>query len=148
VKIIKKFLEKIIPIITSIDKKIINISFSAASLSFKIFKKNFNYFKINTEITMKDENFLRSSYYGGRCEVVGNPENSEIVKYYDYSGMYGQCMSEKFHVGDGEYKINCDYNEPGFHHIIYESNLELPILPSHGENNKLMFMNGVREGIF
>jgi hypothetical protein len=81
--------------------------------------------------------------------VFGNIYNTEHIKYFDFSGMYGQCMMEKFHNGRGGYSTNSDYNLPGFHTIEYKSDMEfLPVLPRRSESGKLLFANGGATGTF
>lgn len=142
----KKVLENVLQIIKLEDKKIVESSYSSASLSYKIFFKKYNVMKINEKIKKSEENFIRQSYFGGRCEVFGNLNKDEKVKYFDFSGMYAQCMEEKFHNGNGFYLINSDTALTGFHTIEYSSNFEfLPVLPSHSDKNKLIFANGERK---
>jgi hypothetical protein len=142
----KKVLENIIKIIVKECNNLLKYSFSSPSLSYKIFIKKYNYNNIDTILNKIDESYVRSAYYGGRCEVFGNPTNDEIIKYYDFSGMYGQCMLEKFHIGAGKYYTNSDINLPGFHTILYWSNFNLPILPHHSSTGKLLFTNGLMVG--
>ena len=66
--------------------------------------------------------------------------------------MYGQCMLEKFCFGRKKIiftNLN-DVNAPGFYHITFKSeNNYIPVLPHHNKfNNKLMFTNGILEGIY
>lgn len=124
--------------------------YSAPSLSFKIFEKNFNNRKISFNIKSSLDEILRTSYFGGRCEVYGNPYDTDFIHYYDFSGMYGQCMLEKFPYG----KLYLEHNNktienPGFYYIIYKSEMYIPILPHKNKNNgKLLFTNGINEGLF
>jgi hypothetical protein len=109
---------------SSIDLKFIkhiNSSFSAASLSNKIYYKHFNNKNTQINIPLSQEVFIRKSYYGGRTEIFGNLLENEHVKYFDFSGMYAQCMKEKFHLGEGEFSTSASINEIGFHTIRYES---------------------------
>lgn len=138
----KKFLENIITIVQLEGKNLIKKSFSSASLSHKIFYKNYNLNKIPEKIYKKDEEFIRNSYFGGRCEVFGNIKEDEHVKYFDFSGMYAQCMLENFHNGKGDYALEKDFTKPGFYTIEYISKFNfLPILPTHSETGKLLFLN-------
>jgi hypothetical protein len=149
VKLILKILKKIISIINKEDAQLIIKTYSAASIAHKVFFKKYNIKKINEKLKKTDEIYIRSSYFGGRCEVFGNISNQEHIKYYDFSGMYGQCMLEKFHNGFSYYAINADFNLPGFHTIEYESKIEyLPILPVHSQTGKLLFPNGTGVGTF
>lgn len=122
--------------------------YSAASLSFFIFFKSYNSFKIEKCLGKVFDSFLRNAYYGGRAEVFGNIDEGEHIKYYDFPGMYAQCMLEKFHNGKFEYKLGADYKEPGFHTIKYVSKCDIPVLPCHNREGRLLFMNGTNEGMF
>lgn len=151
IKITKKALVSLFKIINDEDKNVLKKNYSTPSISYYIFfnKKNYNYNNIEKNIKIKDDDFIRNSYYGGRCEVFGNIKDNEHIKYYDFSGMYGQCMKEKFHFGNYSYKIPKDFLEPGFYTIVYESkDMFFPILPHHSKNNKLIFSNGVNYGTF
>jgi hypothetical protein len=117
VKITKLFVEKVNEIVKFFDIDI-NKIYSAPSLSLKIFDKKFN--KNRVKLNTKDsfDIYIRPSYYGGRCEIYGNPKENEYIFHYDFSGMYGQCMMEKFCYG--KYKIihnPKDCNEPGFYWV-------------------------------
>ncbi len=146
----KKILENLFKILE--EEKIFFLlkkCYSSASLSYNVFFKKYNIKKIENNLKKSEEDFIRNSYFGGRCEVFGNLNENEHIKYYDFSGMYGQCMMEEFHNGIGQFYITNDYTIPGFHTIEYISNFEyIPILPSHSENKKLMFTNGKKIGTF
>lgn len=108
-----------------------------------------NYFMnngvIKKKIKLKYDRIIRKAYYGGRCEVFGNPKNDEVILHYDWSGMYAQCMSEKVLGGEIiESNIIKSVKEPGFYWIRFRQNLEIPILPI--KLNKLMFCNGEFQG--
>lgn len=97
------------------------------------------------------DNLVRPAYYGGRCEVYGNPYEDEKIFHFDFSGMYGLCMQEKF--PHGKYKIiENDFNLeiPGFYCIeFYSNDLYIPVLPHHRlKNNKLMFTNGYGDNVY
>jgi hypothetical protein len=144
-----QFLEKIIKIIQEESSNILTFAYSAASVSFKLFFKKYNNQKIPQKLLKRDESYIRNSYYGGRCEVYGNIFKNEFIKYFDFSGMYAQCMLEAFHNGTGKYCPKGDYKKPGFHTIEFESNIDfLPVLPSHSENGKLLFANGAGTGTY
>lgn len=150
VLMIKEMLEGVIGILSKIDANVLKKFLSAPSMSYYIFLSKFNNKKIIEKLSNKDDIFIRNSYFGGRCEVFGNPRDSEHIKFFDFSGMYGQCMMEKFHIGSGEYVINENYDKPGFHSIEYSSDFEfLPVLPSHSVTGKLLFSNGDNKvGVF
>jgi hypothetical protein len=112
-------------------------------MAHKIFFKKYNFKQIKEKIKLDEEIFARDAFFGGRCEVAGNPQENEIIKYFDFSGMYAQCMYEKFHNGDPKFDLNSDLNTPGFHNITCYSNFDnFPILPFKSENKKLVFYNG------
>jgi hypothetical protein len=96
------------------------------------------------------DTLIRPAYYGGTCEVYGNPEEGDFIVHYDFTGMYGQCMLEKFPYGKHTIKeANFNIDEPGFYCIDFYSdkNTNIPILPHHRiKNNKLMFTNGLMTG--
>jgi hypothetical protein len=143
VKITHFFIEKILEIIKEFNINIKKI-YSGPSLALKIFIKHFNKNKISfTESGFYDK-LVRGAYYGGRCEVYGNALTNEYIYHYDFSGMYAQCMQEKFAFGN--YNINTsnfNLNKPGFYWIEFESNMDRPVLPIHHNlTGKLIFPNG------
>ena len=94
----------------------INTVNSAPSLALKIFDKVFNKNKIKLSYNNAIDKIARNSYFGGRCEVYGNPYENEQIFHFDFSGMYAQCMKEKFPYG--KYKINnnvSEIKEPGIY---------------------------------
>ena len=128
----------------------VNRVYSAPSLSFQIFEKKYNKKRADFNMNMNDDEIIRSSYFGGRCEVYGNPKENEHIHYYDFSGMYGQCMMEKFPYGKLYREKNpMNFHIPGFYYIVYNSSMYMPVLPHKSKiNGKLMFCNGINEGLF
>lgn len=123
---------------------------STPSLSFYTFYKKFNNKKIKKYIEKEKELYIRDSYFGGRCEVFGNPYGKNIF-HFDFPGMYGLCMKEKNVFGESyfEYNIKTENLKPGFYNIDWESNNNIPVLPHHNQiNNKLLFCNGVGNGTY
>jgi hypothetical protein len=152
VKITKKFLEIInnLCIKEKLDLIQDNI-YSAPGLSLKVFLKNYNNLNLKLGYDKLFDAYIRPAYYGGRCEVFGNPTKGKHIYHFDYSGMYGWCLEQKFPMGKYVFKNkNLDVNIPGYYHIEYTSlNTEFPILPHHNfANGKLMFANGRNQGIF
>jgi hypothetical protein len=150
VLITKEFMKIIYNIIKTFDIDIKNV-YSAPSLSLKIFDKKFNKNRIKLAYNTFLDNIIRPAYFGGKCEVYGNPKKDEYIFHFDFSGMYGQCMMEKY--GFGKYKIiENDFNieKPGYYCIEFESNdMYLPVLPHHRlGNGKLMFTNGKMNNIY
>lgn len=141
IEIVYIFLYEILKIIHKHDKKIINNSFSFSSIAYKIYIKlydkwDINYYK-NNKFT---HDYVKDSYFGGRCEVFGNPKNKKI-HYFDFSGMYSQCMEQKFPIGKGEFKYkNLSIFDIGFHSVKVRCDSYLPYLPFR--SNKLIFPNG------
>ena len=148
VSITKNFMKEIKKISKNYDINIDKI-YSAPSLSFKIFEKKFNMSRLSFNIKQIWDDLIRTSYFGGRCEVYGNPTEKEFVQYYDFSGMYGQCMLEKFPYGKTYLEKNPqNINKPGFYYIMYNSDFDIPVLPHKNKlNGKLMFTNGKNEGL-
>jgi len=147
--ILHEILKNILDIINFYDKKIIKNSFSFSSVSYKLFSKNYDFFKICTKkLNSREYEYIKKSYFGGRCEVFGNPCDGEIIHYFDFSGMYAQCMKYKFPMGKSFFK-NTDLNlkDIGLHSVKVFSDMEYPILPSY-YNKKLFFLNGAFTGIF
>lgn len=143
VLITSSFVKKIEFILLEFDIKIINV-FSGPSLALKIFIKKFNKNKISFSNSELFDRVCRTAYYGGRCEVYGNPNKDDHIFHYDFTGMYAQCMLQNFAYG--KYSINTHnlkIKNPGFYWIIFSSNMEFPVLPIHDKiTNKLLFVNG------
>jgi hypothetical protein len=133
---------------------------SAPSLSLEIFMKKFNNGRIKTKTNTVEDNLIRNGYFGGRCEVFENCYSSDYIFHFDFSGMYGLCMKEKFCFGKWKIfdkfkkeNINRDFilKNPGFYFGTFfsEDKTHIPILPHKNEiNEKLMFTNGTIEGIY
>jgi len=67
-----KILENIFKIIDEEDVVIRKKCLSAPSMSYNIFFKKYNNFKIENRIYIEKDSYIRNSYFGGRCEVFGN----------------------------------------------------------------------------
>lgn len=143
IDILKNCLKNLLKTIKSIDNLVIDKCFSAASMSHFIFFKHFNKKKINKKIKIHLDEYCRKAYKGGRCEVFGNVREGEVIKYFDFPGMYGLCMREKFHNGKEKFTTKADISQPGFHTVTYKSNSNIPVLPSHSISGKLLFRNGI-----
>jgi hypothetical protein len=154
---LKKILEDIKKTLITISQKFIsnssgylyifNNSYSIPSFSSKIFYKFYNKYNIDKKIKSEIHTYISTAYHGGRCEIFGNPNLNEIVHYFDFAGMYGQVMLEKFPIGSCKIVYNEDINIDvvGFHYIKYISNVDIPVLP-YKHNGKLFFPN--TEGLY
>ncbi len=141
--ILNDVLKNIYNIINNYNKKIIKYSFSFSSIAYKLYKKKFDKYRIcDYKLSIKEYEYIKKSYFGGRCEIFGNPESNEIVHYFDFSGMYAECMKNKFPVGKPFFKTkNLSINDIGLHAVKVYSDNDFPILPLH-YNKKLLFPNG------
>ena len=123
---------------------------SIASLSYKIFIKKFNNFNLILRSSPIFDKMHRPSYFGGRCEVYGNAIELEKIYHFDFSGMYGQCMLEKFVFGP--YKVYTEIYEVGdigFYWIRGETLGKYPVLPHKAKfSKKLMFTEGIIDGLY
>jgi hypothetical protein len=125
-------------------------SYTISGLALKIFDSKFNKF-IKLNIGIDDDNLIRPAYYGGRCEVFGNPLDDDFIFHYDFSGMYTNRLKDEFPYGDF---IVLDkpksVDRIGFYHVKVKSDINpLPILPYRCEiTKKLLFPNGVFSGLY
>lgn len=148
VEIIYKVLLEIVEIIKKYDKNVLKKSFSFSSISYKIYIKKYDKYGIKDNyLKLNEYNYFKNAYYGGRCEVFGNPKKKEIIHYFDFTGMYSQCMLQKFPIGKAILKEkNLNINNIGFHTIKFKVNDYLPFLPVR--TNKLVFPNGILTGTY
>lgn len=123
----------------------------------KYFFKKQNSYKIANRVHQTVDNYVRQSYFGGRCEVLGNPAELEPIFFLDFKGMYSQIMEENFPICTDLIAKNLNLvfnkqtiNAPGFYDISYEAvNMYFPVLPHKDSNSgKLLFCNGKNRGIF
>eukprot|EP00347_Sterkiella_histriomuscorum_P012325 403369026 len=77
------------------------------------------------------DKIIRNSYYGGRCEIYGNPGKEDLIYHFDFNNMYGQVMLEDFPTGELKYLSNPEnFDKPGFYFINAKSlKMFIPILP-------------------
>jgi len=99
--IVKRGVKKFLLSLEKIFKLPKKLPLTASSLSLMIFFSSKT--KIKRSLKLIDDDLIRRSYYGGRCEVFGNLDFGEIALHFDFTGMYASCMSEE--VPSGEYKI-------------------------------------------
>lgn len=147
--ILEDVLINIFNIINSYSKNIIRYSYSFSSIAYKLFSKKYDTFRIcEKKIKIREYEYIKKSYYGGRCEVFGNPSDEEIIHHFDFSGMYAQCMKNRFPTGRPIFKTDSlNIKEIGLHSVKVFSDSEYPILPSHYKE-KLFFLNGYIIGVF
>jgi hypothetical protein len=148
VEIVHDVLVNIIKILKNYDKNILRSSYSFASIAYKIYIKKFDKFYISKNTPkIFENNYYRNAYYGGRCEVFGNPVENEIIHYFDFKGMYAQCMLQKFPTKEPVLKEkNLSINKIGFHTIKFKCDTDIPFLPYKA--NKLFFPNGIITGTY
>lgn len=148
VLILKKAMLSLILVINEESKNILSRNFSTPSIAHSLFFYKYNSKNIDKSILLKYSNYIRAAYFGGRCEVFGNIYDNEHIKYYDFSGMYGQCMLENFHIGEFFFDVPNKIDLPGFYTIRYISKeIDIPVLPQK-INNKLIFSNGEKTGTY
>lgn len=130
--------------------KILGIPFSkknlsCSSISFNFYIKKFNKIKLNLSAEIK--NIANQAYFGGRCEVYGNPRVGEKILHFDFSSMYFHCMQEELPYGDFVFKdTDLDLTVPGFYYISVRYFTKYPILPT--KSDKLYFKEGDISGWF
>lgn len=150
VMIVYTVLKNIVPIVHGYagGAEILKKSFSFSSLSYKLFSRLYDVYGVTKGChPIEQQNYIRGAYYGGRCEVFGNPNDGDIVHYYDFPGMYGMCMMEKFPVGVPRMsRVDLSLNKVGFHTIKFKVDTYLPFLPFRSD--KLLFPNGTMVGTF
>lgn len=125
-------------------------AYSISGIAIMIFKNHFNKFNIPFSIDITLDESLRPAYYGGRCEIFGNPYIDEKIFHFDFSGMYTNTLKESYPYGKYIKKIkptSIDY--PGFYSVSVYSNLSVPILPYRDPlTGKLLFPNGRFVGLY
>jgi hypothetical protein len=94
---------------------------------------------------------IRPAYYGGRCEVFGNPYSDDYIFHFDFSSMYTNRLKDEFPYG--EYKTikkPKNFKKMGFYYVRVKSEINpIPILPFRcKKTNKLLFPNGEFSGLY
>ena len=132
--------------ITGVNWKYFTTSISGISIA--VFRKNFKNKDVVLSVDRSIDIALRSAYYGGRCEVFGNPEDGDYIFHYDFSSMYANRLREKYPCGNPVFVLSIEnIDRPGFYSVkVKSNNLDIPILPYRGE--KLIFPNGVFSGVY
>lgn len=128
-----------------LDNGIANLTnqLSCGGISLYLFKTKYN--TLNLDLPRDTEAALRHAYFGGRCEIFGNPGPDEQIAHFDFKGMYQQCMMESVPCGEFIYQ-NCasDFNKPGFYYVEVNVTGHTPVLPF--KENKLLFPEGKISG--
>lgn len=125
-------------------------AFSISGIALRVYRLNFNIHNIVLELDKKIDDSIRPAYYGGRCEVFGNPRLGEFIFHFDFSGMYTNRLRDEFPVDTPVTNHSpSGISRPGFYFVNVNSNLPLPILPFRDSiTGKLTFPNGIFEGLY
>lgn len=116
---------------------------TCGSIAMKYFTKKYN--SIRLSLPKQISSIIRNAYYGGRCEVFGNPRRGEKILHFDFKGMYQSCLKEDLPYGDYFYtSSDLNLNVPGFYYVSLHCRDKIPLLPSRGD--KLYFKSGVIRG--
>ena len=113
------FIKKIREILKNDQNLDLLTCLTSSSLSLKVFAKNFNQKNVELKTEKRLDSIIREGYFGGRVEIFGNTLGS--VYHYDFPGMYGICMKQKFPMGRPRmilgYQVDLDSLVPGFYSI-------------------------------
>jgi hypothetical protein len=93
----------------------------------------------------KINKYFNMAYYGGRCEIFGNPYKKEKIYYYDFFSMYPSVMRKSYPITPGKLEKNPKEIKYGFYLITFISNNKIPVMPIR-KNSKLYFLNGKIKG--
>ena len=121
---------------------------SISGISLAVFKKCFKNKGVVLSIEKSLDIAVRPAYYGGRCEVFGNPFDDDFIFHYDFSGMYTNRLKEEYPCDNPEFIEKIEkIVDPGFYSISVESDgFYLPVLPYRLD--KLVFANGFFSGVY
>lgn len=132
-----------------------NIGYTIASTSLATFRKRFLDIELNTYHNYND--FFRNAYYGGRTEIFNMHAKQYDGSYYvyDINSLYPFVMknfeypiSKPIHT---KYKdIDETFGKCGIAdvRIITPPDLDIPILPYHRKDGKLLFPLGQWNGLY
>lgn len=123
--------------------------YSLASISLNLFIEEYNIENPIISINEDDSNNLRNAYFGGRNEVFSNPEQGNIIYYYDFPAFYGNILKSTYYPTGYPIYVEKPNNlkVPGFYFVKVSSNIDLPILPYKSDDG-LIFPNGIFSGLF
>ncbi len=124
----------------------IGYTISIGSASMKVYKNNFEKEPLNV-LNNYTENFVRETYYGGRCEVF--KKHLDKGYYYDVNSLYPYVMSLDIPYG---YYFEVLKYEPeliGFYKadVYIPENLNIPPIP-YRYKNKLIFPTGYLNDVY
>lgn len=156
----KKDLKLLITVLSTIGLKLESLhprwskySSSVSSIAFNIFNRHYNLHNLNLTVSLTEDSLFRKAYYGGRCEVFGNPLYDEKIFHFDFKNMYGTIMLGNFPLKKYTYvsrPLNVD--KPGFYCIKgFSAKNYIPVLPHNAsieEKQLLIFSNGEISGMF
>lgn len=132
------------------------IGYTIASTSLKTFRKRF----LNRELEtyFQYNNHFRKAYYGGRTEIFNmyaRPKKKEVYYLYDINSMYPFVMKYNlFPVSKPKktnyYDIRDCIGKTGIIDVTVETldGLDIPILPFHRDDGKLIFPLGKWRGLY
>lgn len=121
---------------------------SLSSFSFHLFRTYYNNENIDLNFDITRDSLTRPMYYGGRCEVFGNPRSDEYIYHMDFSSFYTNIMLESYPLGPLVLTNPSTFDKEkivdGFYEVLVESNMVIPILPFKcPKTKKLLFPNGI-----
>ena len=124
----------------------IGYTISIGSASLKVYKQNFEKEPLNV-LNSYVENFIRKTYYGGRCEVF--KKTLDKGYYYDVNSLYPFCMSQEMPCGFYFEVLNYEPDLIGFYkaNVYIPETLNIPPIP-YRFKNKLIFPTGYLNDIF
>lgn len=132
--------------LNKLNYKLNENSLSSGGISLQLLEKS-NSYKINFNLKNEIIINLKEAYRGGRCEIFGNPNNSEKILHFDFAGMYHSCMFDDFPTETFDFiEKPLNFDKPGFYFIEIEYYNILPILPI--KTTKLFFPEGKIKGLF
>lgn len=123
---------------------------SISGIAVRFFRCYYNNLKIDLHLDTVIDDLLRSAYYGGRCEVFGNPSCGYIY-HFDFTGMYTSRLHEIYPIDRGSYTSSPKkISDFGFYSVkVCSPKIDIPILPYRcPSTGKLLFPTGVFSGIY
>ncbi len=124
----------------------IGYTISIGSASLKVYKQNFEKEPLNV-LNAYNENFIRETYYGGRCEVF--KKKLDKGYYYDVNSLYPFCMAQEMPCGFYFEVLNYEPDLIGFYKadVYIPESLNIPPIP-YRFKNKLIFPVGYLNDVY